>query len=131
MGFHLLISEKTFQIIKKYKTPILNILPSKIDTFAKKYFMIGFPMIENKSIDLKKSTFYDLELKQELTYKNYKDYSEINFSRNPLNIHLTKYYDYDIINLQGEGLYFSDKLTNELEEHGITGLIRKKSILHN
>lgn len=130
-GFKLLISEKAFEIIRKYKTPILNIIPSKIDSFEKRYFMIGFPMIVNKMIDFEKSRFYDSGIEQEITYDNYENYAEINFNRTALSIHLSKSYDYDIINLQGEGLYFSENLTMELEENRIIGFVRKKSILYN
>ena len=131
MGFQLLVSEKAYEILKKYRTPAYSIIPSKIETFDKKYFMIGFPMIENKTIDLKKSSFYDSKLGKEITYKNYNDYAEINFSRYPLETYLTEFYNYDIINLQAEGMYFSENLITELENSGIIGFVRKKSILYH
>ena len=131
MGFQLLVSEKAYEILKKYRTPAYSIIPSKIETFDKKYFMIGFPMIENKTIDLNKSSFYDSKLGKEITYKNYNDYAEINFSRYPLETYLTEFYNYDIINLQAEGMYFSENLITELENSGIIGFVRKKSILYN
>ena len=131
MGFQLLVSEKAFEILNKYRTPAYSIIPSKIETFEKKYFMIGFPMIENNSIDLDKSKFYDHDLEKEITYKNYADYAEINFSRYPLETFLLEVYNYDIINLQGEGIYFSENLIIELENNGIIGFVRKKSILYN
>ena len=131
MGFQILVSEKAYGIIRKYRTPDYSIIPSRIETFDKKYFMIGFPMIEDKTIDLKKSTFYDIELEKEISYESYDAYAEINFSRHPLETYLTEVYDYDIINLQGEGMYFSETLITELEKNEIIGFVRKNSILYN
>ncbi|MRX64714.1 hypothetical protein [Maribacter luteus] len=131
MGFQLLISEKAYEILKKYRIPAYNIIPSKIETFDKKYFMIGFSMIENKNIDFNKSKFYDFKLEKEIVYKNNNDYAEINFSRYPLETYLKERYNYDIINLQGEGIYFSEDLITALEKNGIIGFVRKKSILYN
>jgi len=131
MGFQFLLSEKAFKIIIKYKTPKLNVIPAKIETFDKKYYMIGFPMIENEMIDFKLSTFYDHDLEKEVTYKNFKDYNQINFSRNALNIHLKKSYNYDIIHLQGEGVYFSKSIIAEIKANELIGFLIRKSMLHN
>ncbi|MDO7138818.1 hypothetical protein [Algibacter lectus] len=131
MGFQLLVSEKVYEIFKKHRIPDYNVIPSKIETFEKNYFILGFPMIENRFIDFNKSKFYDFKLQKKITYKNYNDYAELNFSRYPLETYLTENYNYDIINLQAEGMYFSESLLTELENNGIIGFVRKKAILYN
>ncbi|WP_235299760.1 hypothetical protein [Portibacter marinus] len=131
LGFQLLVSQRLFRILASFNLPNLNKLKSKITNFNSNYFLIGFPMIENKNIDFKRSIFFDYGRNEKKIYKNYQQYSELNFTRIPHEIYLTKQYNYDVINIQGEGLFLSENLIAEIEKHKISGIIEKKSILHN
>ncbi len=80
-GLNYIISEKAYDVIKMYKIPsLLNKINIGIEGWENdKFYLIGFPMIPDTEIDLKKSIFYDTQRNEKVNFKSYQDYNEINF----------------------------------------------------
>lgn len=106
IGYLMIINVKVLNIFNQFNLPEYNNLPVKIKNFQENYFLIGLPFIQKAEVDLFKSIFYDLELKQEVKFKSYEKYMEVNLDICAKEIFLRNAYDYDIINLQSEGLFF-------------------------
>lgn len=132
-GLNYIISEKAYDVIKMYKIPsLLNKINIGIEGWENdKFYLIGFPMIPDTEIDLKKSIFYDTQRNEKVNFKSYQDYNEINFNLVALNLFLLNKYHYDIINIQGKGMFFSEELIYALKGNNIIGFEIREIILEN
>ena len=132
IGLNFIISKRTLDILKSFKLPECNIIPVKIDTFCDDYFLIGFSAIEPSTIDFSKSVFSDNE--KNFKFNSFEEWDEINYSKkSPVELFLGNIYGYDIINIRMvDGLYFSEKLVETLEDNKIIGFkINKERLLMN
>jgi hypothetical protein len=132
-GIQFLVSQEVYEIIGKYKLPVYNKIPVKIDTFNKRYFLLGFPMIEFSEIDFSRSIFFDYNAGEKVVYKNYNDYQFSEYSRKlatPQRIFLKNKFEYDIIDT-AKGTFFIKEIVEEFNKNNITGYQIKEGILEN
>lgn len=122
LGMNFIVSDKLLNIIERFSLSSYNKIPINILGFFSKYYLVGFPMVSNINIVLSKSVFFDIENKREVTFNSYESYDEININIQPKNIFLSGFFDVDIVNVQGEGIFFSEPLINALTEGNVAGL---------
>jgi hypothetical protein len=134
-GIRFLISQRSFEIISKYKLSVHNKIPVKIDTFKFNYYLIGFPMFEISDYDLEKTIFLNTNTHEEIILNNVETLKEYYDDIGWFNIEITKIIlknklNYDIINTSN-GIFFSPKIIEEFKNKNITGYKIEKGILEN
>jgi len=123
MGLNFLVSQKVINLIEQFLLPDYIKIPAKINGFKNNYYTIGFPIITERAINFHKSKFYHRIKKVELNNLSYEDYKEVSgalvktLSLELVNTNCTK----DILNIQGQGLFFSNLLISKLKEENIIG----------
>lgn len=131
MGLNFLVSQKVIDIIENFSIHNYIKIPSKIKGFNNDYYTIGFPIITEDKINYPQSIFYHLIKKTEFSNLSKEDYNEISGALvKTKSIELLSYKPKsDIINLQGQGIFFSTSLISKLEEEQIIGLEMGQTIL--
>lgn len=124
MGLNFLASQKALNIIEQFLLPDYIKIPAKINGFKNDYYTIGFPIVTNDIINFPKSKFYHRIKKMELDNLSFEDYKKVSGALvKTLTLELVNTnYKKDILNLQGQGLFFSNLLISKLQENNIIGL---------
>lgn len=124
MGLNFLVSQKVIDVIEKFPIDNYIKIPSKINGFTNKYYTVGFPIITEDKINYNQSIFYHLIQQKELSNLSKDDYKKISGA-----LVKTKSIELlgceaksDIINLEGQGIFFSTSLITQLQEKKIIGL---------
>ena len=128
-----LISERVYNIFSKYKLPLHNKIPVKINTFSQNYFLIGFPTLLADTFDFSKSIFFDYRTGKKVIFENVYDFENTDYNRHmaiPSLLYLNIQMEYDVIKTR-KGLFFAQSLVEELEKEAITGYVIENGILEN
>lgn len=120
-GINFLVSEKCLKVLEDFKLPDYNKIKVSIEGFSNKYYAIGFPMVSNNFVDYANSLFVNLMTKENLEINNEEDYKNKKYIGNKKIIVKDKL-DFDIIGVQGFGLYFSEALIEAVKNNKLTGL---------
>ncbi|AIM36924.1 hypothetical protein KO02_09635 [Sphingobacterium sp. ML3W] len=132
-GIQFLVTKKVYDIISKYKLPIHNKIPAKIDTYNQNYYLIGFPMLEKSTFDFTRSSFYEHSQNREFFFKtleNYENADNVVGDYVPVKLVLKEKLIYDVIKTV-EGIFFSPKIIEEFKRENITGYRIKEGVLEN
>ncbi|MGJ8660373.1 MAG: hypothetical protein ACSHWV_11035 [Cellulophaga fucicola] len=124
LGLDFIVSQKALNIIEQFALPDYIKIPAKINGFKNDYYTIGFPIVTNDRINFPKSKFYHRIKKIELDNLSFEDYKKVSGALvKTLTLELVNTnYKKDILNLQGQGLFFSNPLISKLQENNIIGL---------
>lgn len=127
-----LVSDKVYNIIRKFKLQTHNVIPVSIDTFEQKYYLLGFPTIGLEYYDFEKSKFYNYISNEQETFKSKEEYSQYfsNGRVKTISIKLKQKFDVDIINVPG-ATFFSSDIIEIFEREHVTGYVRCKEVLEN
>jgi hypothetical protein len=122
MGLNFIVSQKVIDIFKQFSIYDYIKIPSKIDGFQTNYYTIGFPIITDNFINFPKSKFYHLINKTEFNNLSHEEYKKISGALvKTLSLELTdNNFKSDIINLQGQGIFFSNSLISKLKDENVT-----------
>lgn len=136
-AIQLMVSEVTLHHIKSFHLPSTielecRIFSKKPETFQGKYFLLGFPYIDNHLVDYAKSSFDYLhpamgcigewrEMPSVISQEEYFDFkfrdeSGVPTLTRPKHIVLKGNDEFDVINTRFHGLFFSQNLIDELQE---------------
>lgn len=132
-GIQFLVSQRIYSIFSKFRLPVHNKVPAKINGFEEPYFLIGFPMLKRDAFDFKHSVFMDYTNGIKVAFGNAQEYETLNMTGAyivPQKIVLKDKLSLDIIETI-EGTFFSSELIKELEKEKITGYKIKEGILEN
>jgi hypothetical protein len=132
-GLQFLITRRVYDVISKYRLPVHNKIPAKIDTFDQEYILIGFPMLEPSTIDFNKSAFFAYDIGEEVTYTDANDWKNAEYSRllaTPQKIFLKNKLEYDIIETI-KGTFISSEIIAAFKKENITGYKIQEGILVN
>lgn len=131
MGLNFLISQNVADIFEKFSITNYVKIPTKVSGFSKSYYAVGFPIVTEKSIDFYNSKFYHIIKKNLFTNLSFEDYKKISGTLvKASEIKLVENRSLsDIVNLQGQGLFFSDALISELNNNDIIGIEVGNTIL--
>lgn len=134
LGLQLMVSEETLLIMKQFKLPPMieiecQIIAKKAGVFEGKFYLLGFPYIDDELIDYSQSKFIYLEKNNGLlgewkvmpemnTRKEFISFreNEICALARPKTIHLKKTTEYDVINMRYHYLFFSKNLIDTLRK---------------
>ena len=133
IGIEFLISERVYNIFSKYKLPLHNKIPVKINTFSQNYFLIGFPTLLADTFDFSKSIFFDYRIGKKVIFENVYDFENTDYNRHmatPIHLFLNTKMDYDIIDTR-VGTFLSSTIIEEFKKEMITGYEIKEGILEN
>ncbi|NDV78463.1 hypothetical protein [Dysgonomonas sp. 511] len=125
MGLNFLVSQKVIKIMDSFSVGDYIKIPSKIEGFNNIYYTIGFPIFTEDVINFFKSKFCHLIEESELNNLSKDDYKKVAGALvKTINLELVKNdsLNRDIINLEGQGLFFSTPLLLKLNKENITGL---------
>lgn len=132
-GTQFLITKRVYEIISKYRLPIHNKIPAKIDSFNQDYYLIGFPMLPKNDYDFKKCTFFDYRNGGQVKFKDVEDYETADYDRitaSAQKLYLNEKLEYDIIKTT-KGVFFLSEIIKEFEREKVTGYTIKEGILFN
>ena len=132
MGLDFLVSQKVVNIIECFSICDYIKISSRIEGFKNQYYTIGFPIITEDVINYPKSRFYHLIKEEKYTNLSKEDYKKISgalvrtLSLKLINSDKLKR---DIINLQGQGMFFSTSLISKLKEENVSSFDVGNTIL--
>lgn len=132
-GLQFLITQRVYEIISKYRLPIHNRIPAKIDTFKQDYYLVGFPLLAKDAYDFEKSTFFDYKNGTPVKFQNVEDYETADYERitaSAQRLYLNKKLEYDVIKTT-KGVFFLSEIIKEFEKENITGYRIIEGILEN
>ncbi|MFW0739747.1 hypothetical protein [Flavobacterium sp. T12S277] len=124
MGLNFIVSQRIVDIFESFDVFEFVKIPTKIEGFKDDYYTVGFPMIEIQKIDFKKSIFIDWKNKGNILVHSYEEFMYQKFETRALRtqkLFLTEKLKSEILYIQTEGLFFSDKLIAKLEDENVTG----------
>lgn len=132
-GLQFLITQRVYEIISKYRLPIHNKIPAKIDSFSQSYYLVGFPMLAKDAYDFEKSTFFDYRNGTPIKFQNVEDYETADYERitaSAQRLYLNEKLEYDIIKTT-KGVFFLSEIIKKFEKENITGYRIIEGILEN
>lgn len=132
-GLQFLITQRVYEIISKYRLPIHNKIPAKIDSFSQSYYLLGFPMLAKDAYDFEKSTFFDYKNGTQVKFQDVEDYETADYERitaSAQRLYLKEKLEYDIIKTT-KGVFFLSEIIKEFEKENITGYRIIEGILEN
>lgn len=132
-GLQFLMTQRVYEIISKYRLPIHNKIPAKIDSFSQSYYLVGFPMLAKDAYDFEKSTFFDYRNGTPIKFQNVEDYETADYERitaSAQRLYLNEKLEYDIIKTI-KGVFFLSEIIKEFEKENITGYRIIEGILEN
>lgn len=132
-GLQFLITQRVYEIISKYRLPVHNKIPAKIDSFSQSYYLIGFPMLAKDAYDFEKSTFFDYKNGVQFKFKDIEDYETADYEKitaSSQRLYLKEKFEYDIIKTT-KGVFFLSDIITEFEKENITGYRIIEGILEN
>jgi hypothetical protein len=127
IGFDIVFSRKLLDAIEKYSLSNFNKLNATVEDFNTEYYIIGLPLIDFEKIDFPKSTFFASFRKGKYVFKNYEDYKNHSGLIEAEKIVLNTTYEYDVLKIPF-GIYFSERLVNEIEKLNLVALEINKAI---
>lgn len=130
-GIQFLITKRVYDIVSRYRLPIHNKIPAKIDGFEYQYFLVGFPMAEIDAFDFNQSVFKNYSEGREITFKDideYNTYHNMGAYIVPKKIKLKEKFSFDIIETI-KGTFFAADIITELRKENITGYREKEGVL--
>lgn len=134
IGLNFVISEKCFDIINSFFQSEYIKIKSQIENWEGVFYTVGFPMIPIDKINIRKSLFIDIKTGNTVVYSSVNKFLEEKRNGVALKtklIVLDDFPQWDIVNIQGIGVHFSESLINTLESNNITGLYLYDSLLNN
>jgi len=132
-GIQFLITKRVYDILSKYRMPVHNKIPAKIDTFEQEYFLLGIPMVDSSEIDFSKSRFYNYNDGKTENFKDFNDYKEADYNRKmstPQILNLKNKLNFDAIKTT-KGVFFSSEIIEEFKKENISGYRIEEGILEN
>ena len=131
-GIQFLVSEKAYNVIKRYRLQTHNAIPVQIDTLKQTYYLLGFPIVGFSYFDFSCSLFYNYCSKSKEQIANEETYSNL-FKEGCVDtvlIKLKSKFEVDIIHTPGAS-YFSAELLSDLKKENVTGYIQYDERLDN
>lgn len=120
-GINFLVSERCLRLLENFKLPDYNKVKVSIEGFSNNYYGIGFPMLSNNLVDYANSLFVNLMTKEKLEINNGEDYKNQKYVDDK-KIAVKNKIDFDVVGVQGFGLYFSETLIEAIKSNELTGL---------
>jgi hypothetical protein len=124
MGLNFIVSERVMDIFESFNLYEYIKIPTKIEGFKSKFYTIGFPMIEIEKIDFNKSVFIDWKNNENILINSLNEFMHQKFETRALKtqkLFLKEKLNSVILYIQSEGLFFSNKLIEKLENENVTG----------
>ena len=129
-GIQLLVNQRTYDIISRFRLSIHNKIPVRIDTFDDQYYLFGVPSHRQNDYDYSQSVFVYESTGKDVIFKNVDGFNSAKEIPDCKEVKLLQYIESDII-CAGPDLFVSEVLLNELKKEGVVGYEVTEVILNN
>ena len=129
-GAQLLVNQRTYDIISKFRLSIHNKIPVRIDTFDDQYYLFGVPLHRKEDYDYSQSVFIDESTGEDTVFENVDGFNNAEEIPDCKIAKLLQHVESDIIYVFTD-LFVSEALLNELKKEGVVGYEVGEVILDN